>query len=117
MKRLLLWTFDRGSLQYDVMCGLILVFLFVIPRQQFTDVPAFMKVYEESIHMTEDRNGNAIFTVKLDQPVFIDTNGVREAAKRQLEESLKKPVGIDPRVQPIRDWMGRVVAYAIWKER
>ena len=44
MKRHLLWTFDRGSFQWDILCCLILAFLFLIPRDMFNDVPEFMKV-------------------------------------------------------------------------
>lgn len=118
MKRLLLWTFDRGSFQWDVMCILILAFLFLIPRQFFHDVPEFMRVSAtESVQKTVDtRNGNMIFTVKLDTPRFLDTVEVRNNAVELLQQSLGKPAR-PLRFQPIRDWTGRVIAYAIWKER
>jgi len=117
MKRHLLWTFDRGSFQWDVMCLLILAFLFIIPRHFFQDVPEFMKVSAtESVHKTVDKNGNTVFTVKLDTPRFIDTRELREATAGMLQAHLGKPVR-PLNVQPIRDWAGRVIAYAIWKER
>jgi hypothetical protein len=117
IKRILLWTFERGSFQWNVMCLLILAFLFLIPRQVFRDVPEFMKVSAtESVHKTVDNNGNPVFTVKLDTPHFLDTVEVREATREMLEQSLAKPVNVS-RWQPIRDWTGRVIAYAIWKEK
>lgn len=117
MKRHLLWTFDRGSFQWDILCLLILAFLFVIPRHFFHDIPEYMQVSaNESIHVTVDRNGTMIFTVKLDEPRFLDTNSVRRGAVQMLEESIGKKVGNVP-PQPIRDWTGRVVGYAIWKEK
>ena len=117
MKRHLLWTFDRGSFQWDIMCLLILAFLFLIPRHTFSDVPEFMKVSaNESIHTTVDKNGNMIFTAKLDQPCFLDTVDVRKGAVEMLEQSLGKPVH-PSNMQPIRDWTGRLIAYAIWKEK
>ena len=117
MKRHLLWTFDRGSFHWDVMCCLILAFLFVIPRDSFEDVPEFMKVSAtESVHKTVDRNGNTIYTVKLNTPLFLDTDQTREATLAMLEQSLGKQVRAS-RIQPIRNWTGRLIAYAIWKEK
>ena len=31
MRRLLLWDYARGSLPYDVLCGLVLLFVLLIP--------------------------------------------------------------------------------------
>lgn len=39
LKRLILWDYERGVWQYDVMCGIILVFLFFAPRAWFRDQP------------------------------------------------------------------------------
>jgi hypothetical protein len=118
MKRHLLWTFDRGSFQWDVLCLLILAFLFLIPRDTFHDVPEFMKVSAtETVHKTVDKNGNAIFTVRLEEPCIFDTDNTRAKAVAVLEHSLGKAV-IHTRIQPIRDdWTGRLIAYAIWKEK
>lgn len=117
MKRHLLWTFERGSFQWDILCCLILAFLFLIPRHFFSDVPEFMKVSPtESITRTEDRNKNTIFTARLKTPRFFDTDETRQAAVESLEASLGKPVRVT-NFQPIRDWTGRVIAYAIWREK
>ena len=39
IKRFILWDFPRGSWQYDVMVGLILIFIFVTPKTIFRDQP------------------------------------------------------------------------------
>ncbi len=39
LKRLILWAYDRGVWQYDVICGVICVFIFFAPRQWFRDQP------------------------------------------------------------------------------
>ena len=39
IKRFILWDFPRGSWQYDVMVGLILAFIFLIPKTIFHDQP------------------------------------------------------------------------------
>jgi hypothetical protein len=35
LSRILLWSFDRGTWQYDVIVGLILAFIFFTPRTLF----------------------------------------------------------------------------------
>ena len=118
MKKHLLWTFDRGSFQWDIVCLLILAFLFLIPRNTFEDVPEFMKVSAtEPVRRTVDtRNGNTIFTARLEEPRFFDTVDGRKMAVGMVEHSLGKPVRAS-QLKPIRDWTGRVIAYAVWKEK
>jgi len=31
----LVWSYERGTLQYDIICGLILAFIFFVPRSCF----------------------------------------------------------------------------------
>ncbi len=38
-QRFILWDYRRGSIQYDIMVGLILVFVFFTPREWFKDQP------------------------------------------------------------------------------
>ena len=35
LKKTLFWSYDRGSWQYDVMCVLILAFIFLAPNRMF----------------------------------------------------------------------------------
>src|SRR5258708_31594951 len=35
----ILWTYQRGSLRYDIMCALIVAFIFLTPRGGFHDLP------------------------------------------------------------------------------
>jgi hypothetical protein len=34
-RHLLIWTYERGTIQYDIICGLILAFIFFMPRSCF----------------------------------------------------------------------------------
>jgi len=40
--RVIFWRYQRGSWQYDILCGLILLFIFLTPREVF-DGRAFME--------------------------------------------------------------------------
>ncbi len=35
LRKTLIWTYERGTLQYDIICGLILAFIFFTPRSCF----------------------------------------------------------------------------------
>jgi hypothetical protein len=35
-RNILIWTYERGTLQYDIICALILAFIFFIPKSCFT---------------------------------------------------------------------------------
>jgi hypothetical protein len=39
LKRFVLWDHSRGSIPYDIMCVLILAFIFLTPRSVFRDQP------------------------------------------------------------------------------
>ena len=41
MKKYLLWTFERGSRPYDVICIVILAFIFLTPHSLFHDRPDY----------------------------------------------------------------------------
>jgi hypothetical protein len=34
-RNLLIWTYERGTLKYDIICALILAFIFFVPRSCF----------------------------------------------------------------------------------
>jgi len=35
-RNILVWTHERGTLQYDIICALIVVFILFVPRSCFT---------------------------------------------------------------------------------
>jgi hypothetical protein len=53
LKRFILWDYQRGSWQYDVIVGLILVFLFLTPRGWFRDQPRIPRVSVISVAQGE----------------------------------------------------------------
>jgi hypothetical protein len=34
-RSILVWSYERGTIQYDIICALILAFIFLIPRTCF----------------------------------------------------------------------------------
>src|ERR1044071_7092721 len=62
LKRFILWDFARGSWQYDVMVGLILVFIFLTPRHYFFDQPRIPKASD--VVMVHSESGCAEFWIR-----------------------------------------------------
>ena len=105
MKRFLLWSFERGSVQYDVICVVILAFIFLTPRSAFIDRPK--PAAEDPIRLTSDDGGHAVYTVKVNSET---------AAVDRLRVILGKQITIS-RTEPVYDTSGTLVAYSIWIER
>ncbi len=55
--RLAFWDFARGSWQYDIVVGLILIFIFATPREWFHDQPKASSV----ILMSSQNGSNSVF--------------------------------------------------------
>jgi len=66
IKRFILWDYPRGVWQYDVMVGLILMFLFLTPREWFRDQPRIAN--PSSIVKLPAQHGVEAFW--LDQPLL-----------------------------------------------
>src|SRR6516225_48768 len=107
MKRFLLWSFERGSVQYDVICVVILAFIFLTPSSAFHDRPEFMRIPQDSIRQTTDDQGHTVYTVKVN---------TEHAAIDRLQTLLGKPVTV-ARSEPVYDTTGSLVAYSIWIAR
>src|SRR5437764_3777624 len=103
MKKYLLWTFDRGSRPYDVICIVILAFIFLAPPAAFNDRPDFMRVTSgQAIRQTNDDDGRPVWVV----PVKTEQDAVD-----RLKASLGEAVTIS-RTEPVYDPTGSLVAYS-----
>ena len=108
MKKYLLWSFERGSRPYDVICLVILAFIFITPPTIFNDRPDFMRVTtDQAIRQTNDDDGHPVFVVQVK---------TEQDAVDRLKASLGAAVTIS-RTEPVYDATGQLVAYSIWIER
>jgi hypothetical protein len=100
-----------------VICAIILAFIFLTPPSLFNDRPDFMRIPgSDSVRESHDDNGNPVFTVKLDTPVFSSDAVNKQAAMKLLEQKLGNEVRVS-RMQPLYDTTGVLVAYSIWIEK
>ena len=100
LKRFVLWDYPRATWQYDVMVAIILVFIFLTPREWFRDQPRIPRTID--IAMLPAENGGEMFWI---DPGLL--SGIPEEQRlAKLGEILKARTGrnqLVTRVQPIYD--------------
>lgn len=117
MKRFLLWSFGRGSFQYDIICALVIAFIALTPPSVFNDRPAFMRIDgSQPVRQTVDDNGNTVFTVQIETRAFSAQNVTQSAAVERLTKFVGAPVKVS-RMVPVYNTIGGLIAYSIWIDR
>jgi hypothetical protein len=96
-RRFIFWDFPRASWQYDVMVGLILIFIFATPRDWFHDQPKASSI----VLMSSAHGVNRVFIAT---DLLADTpEPQRPARVEQLIRQRTGKVWHVVRVEPIRD--------------
>ena len=110
LKSYVLWTYERGSLHYDVMVTIILLFIFVGPRFiNFKDKPAERVPHQTGVVVTPDGEGGFFYQV--------DASAVKSRPDLPVEDALLRviePVAGEIRLldyKAVTDPSGKVVYY------
>jgi hypothetical protein len=117
MKNWILWSFSRGSWQYDVLCALILVAIFAIPSDIFNDRPDYMRLPETGqVKSSIDSDENLVYTVKIEKDA---PDATRASLREEALMSLQSYLNLDAppetyRVEPVTNYRGSVEAFALW---
>jgi hypothetical protein len=96
-KRLIFWDFARASWQYDVVVGLILVFIFATPRDWFRDQPKPSSI----ILMSSQPGSNSVF-IATDLLESVPEGERARRAQLLIHQRTGKSWHV-ARVEPIRD--------------
>ncbi|MCI0624326.1 MAG: hypothetical protein L0387_22225 [Acidobacteria bacterium] len=121
ISKIIFWSYARGTLQYDIFCALILIFILVTPRQFFQDWTVISNPHQfafgEQIVNTFDQHGNPVFNISAQLvPASQDASAVKNAVLTQLQKTLNKPVSIAA-IKPILGENGETIGYSIWLRR
>ena len=121
LRSYIFWTYERGSLHYDVMVTLILLFLFLAPRFiDFKDKPAPDVTLQPTQVLVRHAGYNAgserlVYTVRA-----ADLHGASGADLQpeamKIIEPISGPVTVD-RIAPVQDTHGQLVAYDVTVHR
>jgi hypothetical protein len=110
------WTYERGSLHYDVMVTLILLFVFLAPRFiDFRDKPTEHNPHPTGVIVNPDGQGGLFYQV--------DASAVAGKSGAELESALLRviePVSGEVTLldyQPVKDGKGRVTSYLVRAQR
>src|SRR5450631_817815 len=111
----ILWSYERGSLHYDIMVSLILIFVFVSPHFiNFKDKPVERNAYLTGVVVLPVANGELIYQIPASA-----VNVAEQDVRRQLEriiEPISGAVSIT-KYEILSDASGHAQSYKVWVEK
>ena len=114
-----LWSYDRGTFPYDIMCAAILLFVFLTPGSVFHDqavptpTPA-APVGPQDISYTQVEQGRWVFFVSTRLiPPGQDETGLTHTARTRIEKILSQPFVVAD-IKPVVNGNGETVGHSVW---
>ncbi len=112
----ILWQYERGTLHYDIMVTLILIFIFFSPRViNFNDKPVPRIPHPTDVVVTTDTQGNLLYHVEASAVTPGDDSSVRDQLLHIIEP-ISGAVSI-MNYETVRDGKGRVQSYKVLAKR
>ena len=110
------WTFPRGSMHYDVMVTLILLFVFVSPYWiNYKDRPVEHNPHRTGVVVMPDGQGGFIYQIE-----GRAVDGKDDDAIRSQLLSVIEPIAGEVNIsnyEAVRDKSGKILAYKVWVQR
>jgi hypothetical protein len=112
----ILWSYERGSLHYDIMVTLILLFVFISPRFiNFKDKPVQRNPHLTGVIVIPGEKGEFIYQIQASEVNAADGGDVRRQLERIIEP-ISGAVNIT-RYETIKDPSGHAQSYKVWVEK
>ena len=112
----ILWQYERGTLHYDIMVTLIIIFVLFSPRLiNYNDKPIARKPHPTQVVVTADAEGHLIYQVAAAAITPGDDRSVREQLLRVIEP-ISGAVSIVS-YEAIPDGQGQVQSYKVQAKR
>ena len=112
----ILWQHERGTLHYDIMVTLILIFVFLSPRViNFNDKPALQSPNAADVVVTPDARGSLVYQISASVITPGDDQSVREQLLRII-----KPISGEVSIvsyDAVTDGKGHVRTYKVLVKR
>jgi len=115
VKSYIWWTYGRGSVHYDVMVTIILLFIFLTPRSVFRDKPAERRPHQSEVVVQPDGHNGFIYEVDASAVGSSNADSVRDDLLRVIE-----PIAGEVEIasyEAVKDSKGRVTMYKVRVQR
>lgn len=111
-----LWQYERGTLHYDIMVTLILIFIFFSPRViNFNDKPIARTPHPTDVVVTPDAQGHLLYQIEASAVSLGDDRSVRDQLLKIIEP-ISGGVSI-VQYDAVKDGKGRVQSYKVLVQR
>jgi hypothetical protein len=112
----ILWQHERGTLHYDIMVTLILIFIFFSPRViDFNDKPGPLNRHPSGVVVSSDGAGGLVYQIEASAIGAADGPALRDQLRRVIEP-ISGEVSI-LKYEPVLDNHGRIKEYRVWVKR
>ena len=112
----ILWSYERGSLHYDIMVTLILLFVFVTPYFiNFKDKPVERNPHLTGVAVIPGEKGGFIYEIQASAVNAAEGQDVRRQLER-LIEPISGAVSIT-RYETVKDAKGHPQSYKVWVDK
>ncbi len=112
----ILWQYERGTLHYDVMVTLIIIFVLFSPRViNFNDKPIARNPHPTEVVVNTDAQGHLIYQVAASAVSPGDDQAVRDQLLRIIEP-ISGAVSIVS-YEPVKDGKGKIQSYKVLAQR
>ena len=116
----ILWSYERGSLHYDIMVTLILLFVFLSPRFiKYKDKPIERNPHLTGVVVIPGDKGGFIYQIQASAVNTADGKSDTQDIRRQLEqiiEPISGSVSIT-KYDVVKDASGQIQSYKVWVEK
>jgi hypothetical protein len=112
----ILWSYERGTLHYDVMVTLILLFVFVSPHYiNFKDKPVERNPHPTGVVVIPDPQGGLVYQIEASAVNAAPGADVGQQLERIIEP-ISGAVAIT-RYEAVKNASGKVQSYKVWVEK
>jgi hypothetical protein len=112
----ILWQHERGTLHYDIMVTLILIFVFLSPRViNFNDKPVLHSPHPTDVVVTPDAQGGLLYQISAGAVTLGNDAAIRDQLLHIIE-----PISGDVAIvkyEGVSDGKGQVQSYRVWVKR
>ncbi len=112
----ILWQYERGTLHYDIMVTLILIFIFLSPLKiNFNDKPIARNPHPTDVVVSTDAQGHLLYQVEASAITPGDDRAIRDQLLRIIEP-ISGAVSIVS-YETVADRKGKVQSYKVLARR